>query len=101
MPGRATHGSTRYEGHSAIDAFLPIHATLAALEQRRNADPEPALRDYLRLYAGGGIPTLHYGPGSPREAHGPDESVPVDELVIVAEVLSRLLRNSDRIRQAV
>ena len=205
VPGRATHGSTRYEGHSAIDAFLPIHATLAALERRRNADPEPPLRDYpipyplsvgrlqagdwassvpdrlvaegrygiriaedpasarteleaavaeaaehepylrdhpprvtwpggvfrggrltpghplaagvaeaheqvtgrgigpargapygsdLRLYAGGGIPTLHYGPGSPREAHGPDESVPVEELVVCARVIERLLRNS-------
>ena len=46
VPGRATHGSTRYEGHSAIDAYLPIHAALAELERRRNADPEPLLRDY-------------------------------------------------------
>ena len=202
VPGRATHGSTRYEGHSAVDAYLPIHAALAALEQRRNADPEPLLRDYpipyplsvgrlqagdwassvpdrlvaegryglritedpaaarveleaavaeaaagdpylrdhpprvtwpggvfrggrlppecpladrvadahrqvtgrdigpargasygsdLRLYAAAGIPTLHYGPGSVREAHGPDESVPIEELLIVAEVLERLL----------
>ena len=202
VPGQATHGSTRYEGHSAIDAYLPIHRALAALERRRNADPEPPLRDYpiayplsvgrlqagdwassvpdrllvegrygiritedpaaaraeleeavaeaaqhepylrdhpprvtwpggvfrggqltpghplatkvaeahqrvtgrdigpdrgasygsdLRLYAGGGIPTLHYGPGSPRQAHGPDESVPIEELVIVAAVLERLL----------
>ena len=181
VPGQATHGSTRYQGHSAIDAYLPIHRALAELEQRRNADPEPLLLDYpipyalsvgkvhagdwassvpdrlvaegryglrvtedpvtaraeleaavaeaaehdpylrdhpprvtwpggvfrggqltpahplgarvaeahqqvtgrdagpargspygsdLRLYAGAGIPTLHYGPGSPREAHG-------------------------------
>ena len=207
VPGRATHGSTRYAGHSAIDAFLPIHAALTALERRRNANPEPPLRDYpipyplsvgrlqagdwassvpdrlvaegrygiriaedpataraeleaavaeaaeqepylrdhpprvtwpggvfrggqltpghplalsvaqaheqvtgrdigpargasygsdLRLYAGGGIPTLHYGPGSPREAHGPDESVPVEELVIVTEVLQRLLWTGGR-----
>jgi acetylornithine deacetylase len=204
VPGQATHGSTRYEGHSAIDAYLPIHSALAALEQRRNAHPEPPLRDYpiayplsvgrlqagdwpssvpdrlvaegrygvrigedpaaaraeleaavaeaaagepylrehpprvtwpggvfrggqlppgssleapvgdahrqvtgrdigpargvsygsdLRLYAGAGIPTLHYGPGSPREAHGPDEWVPIDELVTTAEVLTRLLRS--------
>jgi acetylornithine deacetylase len=203
VPGLATHGSTRYEGHSAIDAYLPIHAALAELERRRNADPEPLLRDYpiayplsvgrlqagdwpssvpdrlvaegrygirvtedpavaragleaavaeaaardpflrdhpprvswpggvfrggelppgqrlasqvaeahqrvtgrdigpprgvsygsdLRLYTGAGIPTLHYGAGSPREAHGPDESVPVEELLITAEVLEHLLR---------
>jgi acetylornithine deacetylase len=41
----------------------------------------------LRLYADAGIPTLHYGPGDVRLAHGPDESVPVDELVTVAEAL--------------
>ncbi len=205
VPGLATHGSTRYEGHSAIDAYLPIHAALAELERRRNADPEPLLRDYpiayplsvgriragdwassvpdlvvvegryglrvdedpadgrveleeavaevaavdaylkdhpprvswpggvfrggrlapghplrdlvgaahrevtgreigperggpygsdLRLYTGAGIPTLHYGPGSPREAHGPNESVPVDEVLITTKVLARCLRRS-------
>ena len=207
VPGQATHGSTRYEGHSAIDAYLPIHAALAELERRRNADPEPLAaglpdpvsavggqgpgrglgqqragpaggrgplrpagdrgpgdgpgraggrggrgrgarplpprpsaagdlagrgrsaagscrpghplgprvaeahrqvtgRDIgparggpygsdLRLYAGAGIPTLHYGPGSPREAHGPDESVPIEELVVCAGVLERLLVRTD------
>ena len=29
---------------------------------------------------------------SPREAHGPDESVPIEELVTCARVLERLLR---------
>ena len=192
VPGQAAHGSTRYAGHSALDAYLPIHAALAALERRRNIDPEPLLREYpiayplsvgrirggdwpssvpdrlvaegryglrveedpasaraeleaavaeaaadepflrdhpphvswpggtfrggrmppghplatvvaeahaavtgrdigpergapygsdLRLYAAAGIPTLHYGPGSPREAHGPDESVSIEELL--------------------
>ena len=205
VPGLATHGSTRYEGHSAIDAYLPIHAALADLERRRNSDPEPLLADYplayplsvgrisggdwassvpdqvvvegryglrvdedpadgraelvaavaevaaldpylkdhpprvswpggvfrggrlaaghplrdlvgaahrevtgrsvgperggpygsdLRLYAGAGIPTLHYGPGSPRQAHGPDESVPVDEVMITAQVLARCVQRS-------
>ncbi|HEV7742385.1 MAG TPA: ArgE/DapE family deacylase [Pseudolysinimonas sp.] len=41
IPGRAAHGSTRLEGHSAIDAFLPIHAALLELERERNADPDP------------------------------------------------------------
>ena len=50
VPGQATHGSTRYEGHSAIDAYLPIHAALAELERRRNADPEPLLREYPIAY---------------------------------------------------
>ena len=45
----------------------------------------------LRLYAAAGVPTLHYGPGDVRLAHGPDESVPVRELVTVAEALTLTL----------
>jgi acetylornithine deacetylase len=41
VPGRAAHGSSRLDGHSAIDAFLPVHAALAALERARNATPDP------------------------------------------------------------
>lgn len=41
IAGRAAHGSTRLEGHSAIDAFLPVHAALLDLERERNADPDP------------------------------------------------------------
>ncbi|MEP9363203.1 ArgE/DapE family deacylase [Nocardioides sp. CN2-186] len=199
VPGVATHGSTAYAGVSALDKFLPLHAALAALEARRNAevhplmaeypvayplsigkvscgdwassvpdllvaegrfgvalgedpaaaraeleeavadaaDADPWLRDHrptvawtggqfasgeyveadralhdlvatahadvttgprprergapygsdLRLYAGAGVPTLHYGPGDVRLAHGPEESVPIDELVAVTESL--------------
>ncbi len=42
----------------------------------------------LRLYVGiGGIPTLHYGPGDIRVAHGPQEHVDLDELVRVTRSL--------------
>lgn len=37
IPGRAAHGSTRLEGHSAIEAYLPIHAALLELERERNS----------------------------------------------------------------
>ncbi|KJK33300.1 peptidase M20 [Lentzea aerocolonigenes] len=198
VPGRATHGSTRYAGVSAIDAYLPIHRALAELEARRNVgagplmseypipyplsvgtvqagdwassvpdllvaegrlgvqlgeDPvdarlsleecvaeacakDPWLRDHpavvtwpggqfasgrlaaghplaqlvgdahadvtgaarpaergapygsdLRLYAGAGIPTLQYGPGDVRLAHGPREQVSVSEIVTVTRAL--------------
>ncbi|MET9629421.1 ArgE/DapE family deacylase [Lentzea sp. NPDC006480] len=198
VPGRATHGSTRYAGVSAIDAYLPIHHALADLEAGRNvgADPlmseypipyplsvgtvragdwassvpdllvaegrlgvrlgedpaaaraeleervaeacakDPWLRDHpavvtwpggqfasgrlaaghpltqlvgdahacvtgaarpaergapygsdLRLYAGAGIPTLQYGPGDVRLAHGPREQVSVSEIVTVTRAL--------------
>ncbi|MGI3784701.1 MAG: ArgE/DapE family deacylase [Janthinobacterium lividum] len=204
VPGLATHGSTAYAGVSAIDAYLPLHAALARLAERRNrlreplldhlpvpyplsvgrlvagdwassvpdrlvaegryglrveedpalavaeleqavaeaADEHPYLRDHppvvtwpggrfrgghlpvghplarqvaaahayetggevpgqrgapwgsdLRTYAGAGIPTLHYGPGDVRLAHGPDENVPVEQVVTTAAVLARLLRD--------
>jgi acetylornithine deacetylase len=37
--GRATHGSMRTTGHSAISAFELIHRALGELEHRRNATP--------------------------------------------------------------
>jgi len=198
VPGRATHGSTRYAGVSAIDAYLPIHRALAGLEARRNADADPLMSQYpipyplsvgtvragdwassvpdllvaegrlgvrlgedpaearaeleacvaeacagdpwlrdhpaavtwpggqfasgrlpaghplaavvggahadvtggprpaergapygsdLRLYAGADIPTLQYGPGDVRLAHGPREQVPMSEVVTVTQAL--------------
>lgn len=45
VAGRAAHGSTRLEGVSAFDAFLPINAALAELERERNAVPEPLFLD--------------------------------------------------------
>jgi acetylornithine deacetylase len=45
VEGRATHGSTRLAGHSALDAFWPVHAALAELERRRNTRPDPLFAD--------------------------------------------------------
>jgi acetylornithine deacetylase len=199
--GLATHGSSRLAGHSAFDAFLPVYAAIAELEQVRNAnadplygdnrlpypisigiiqtgdwassvpdlliaegrlgvqlgeepaaartalektiaaacDSDPWLRDHpvtvtwpggqfasgridtahpliqeitdaiqavenrkvslgaapygsdLRLYSGiGGIPTLHYGPGDVRLAHGPREQVDIAELIKITRSLALL-----------
>ena len=41
VPGRAAHGSTRLAGVSAIEAFLPVYAALAALEAERNSHADP------------------------------------------------------------
>jgi acetylornithine deacetylase len=201
VPGLATHGSSRLAGHSALEAFLPVHAALLDLERHRNALPDPLfdgnplpcpisigtvragdwassvpdllvahgrlgvqldeppaaaraalertvaeasgrnhwLRDHpvevswaggqfasgridsahpfvhevldsirtvevrdvslgaapygsdLRLYAAmGGIPTLHYGPGDVRLAHGPREHVDIAELIRAARSLALL-----------
>jgi acetylornithine deacetylase len=41
----------------------------------------------LRLYAGAGIPTLHYGPGEPAVAHSAHERVSLTETVRAARTL--------------
>ncbi|WP_435746506.1 ArgE/DapE family deacylase [Nocardioides sp. SYSU DS0663] len=50
VAGAATHGSTAYAGHSAIDAYLPLHAALAGLERRRNAEVHPLMAEYPVAY---------------------------------------------------
>jgi acetylornithine deacetylase len=44
----------------------------------------------LRQYSAAGIPTLHYGPGDLRLAHGPFERVPVADLVSFTRALALL-----------
>jgi len=100
---------------SAADPFLsssPVHVSwsggqftgghlrpghkLRRLVRDAHADitPGPRLRERgapygsdLRLYAAGGIPTLHYGPGEVHLAHGPEESVDVGEFLDVTRGL--------------
>ena len=50
VQGRAAHGSTRLEGVSAFDAFLPINARLAELERERNGVPQPLFLDTALPY---------------------------------------------------
>jgi acetylornithine deacetylase len=50
VPGRATHGSTRTSGVSALDAAAPVLAALRELEARRNAEAPPGF-DHLDLAA--------------------------------------------------
>ncbi|MCU1691224.1 MAG: putative amidohydrolase/peptidase/deacetylase, partial [Frankiales bacterium] len=52
-----------------------------------------------RLLTGlGGVPAVHYGPGDVRKAHGPDESVPVQEMVDVTRTLVLLLATACGVR---
>ena len=45
----------------------------------------------LRLMTGiGGVPTLQYGPGEAARAHGPDEHVPLDQVLTTARALALL-----------
>lgn len=76
----------------ALGENHPLEAIVAAAHMRANAAPQPARRGApygsdLRLLRAAGIPTLHYGPGSVRHAHAPDERVPVAEMLAVARGL--------------
>lgn len=51
VTGRGAHASTRDAGVSAIDAYLGIHAALAAFEARRNTDVDPLLAHCAIPYA--------------------------------------------------
>ncbi|WP_405673172.1 ArgE/DapE family deacylase [Streptomyces canus] len=49
--GKAAHASSRYEGVSALDAYVPLHQALARLEAERNRDPHPLMAAYPVPYA--------------------------------------------------
>jgi len=48
--GAATHGSTRYEGVSAIEKFQLVHNALRDLETERNAEVGPLMAEYPIAY---------------------------------------------------
>jgi acetylornithine deacetylase len=73
------------EGHGLADTVSRAHADVTGGPGPRERGA-PYGSD-LRLYADAGIPTLHYGPGDVRLAHGPEEAVELDEVVRVVEAL--------------
>ncbi|MDO0912696.1 ArgE/DapE family deacylase [Streptomyces sp. DT2A-34] len=51
VPGKAAHGSSRDQGVSAIDAYVPLHRALARLEAERNRDVHPLMAEHPIPYA--------------------------------------------------
>lgn len=49
--GLAAHASSREQGVSALDAFMPIHHELRRLEEERNRDVDPLLAEYPIPYS--------------------------------------------------
>jgi acetylornithine deacetylase len=83
--GQFASGRYAGDGGALLETVADAHADVTRAARPR-VHGAPYGSD-LRLYAEAGIPTLHYGPGDVRLAHGPDESVAVDELVTVTEAL--------------
>jgi acetylornithine deacetylase len=88
--GRATHGSTRWEGVSVLDAFAVVHAALRELEAERNADP-------AGLFAGVPLP---YGISVGTLRAGDWASTVPDLLVAEGRMGVRLGEDPDRAREA-
>jgi acetylornithine deacetylase len=69
-----------------LDVVRQAHA---AVSDRPQATWSTPYGSDLRLLTNlGGIPTVHYGPGDARLAHGPNESVPVPELLTATRALA-------------
>lgn len=81
--------SGRLPDHSdLLQRVASAHATVSPRSQSTWTAPYGS---DLRLLTGiGGIPTLQYGPGNSSDAHGPDESVSLDEMRTTARALAIL-----------
>ncbi len=76
---------------AVLDADLVDRIGRAHRTATGNATVPDVYGSDLRLLTGiGGIATLQYGPGDARLAHGPHESVPVDEVLVTARTLAAL-----------
>ncbi|MCU1376144.1 MAG: acetylornithine deacetylase [Actinomycetia bacterium] len=74
------------EGHPFLDLISNAHADL--LGEVPAAHGVPWGSDLRLLSTIGGVPTLHYGPGSLRVCHAPNEFVPLSEVKATAETLA-------------
>ena len=76
---------------SAHPLVQEITDAIRVVEQRGALTGAAPYGSDLRLYSGiGGIPTLHYGPGDVRLAHGPREQVDITELISTTRSLALL-----------
>lgn len=88
-PGGQFRGGRLPAGHGLADLVATAHR-----DTTRTLAAPPVGAPWgsdLRLYGAVGIPTLHYGPGDVRLAHGPNESVPIVEVLTAARTLALLL----------
>lgn len=85
--GQFASGQTDADA-SIVHALRRAHQSVSAHRQRDWGAPYGS---DLRLMTGlGGVPTVHYGPGDARLAHGPRERVPVDDVLTTARTLAVL-----------
>lgn len=74
-------------GHALLDE---VNRAVADVRGERPAETAAPYGSDLRLYAAGGIPSLHYGPGDVAFAHAPREQVELSELREATRALALL-----------
>ncbi|SDP42294.1 acetylornithine deacetylase [Nakamurella panacisegetis] len=71
-----------------LQSVARAHASVSSRPQQRWGAPYGS--DLRLMNNIGGVPTVHYGPGDVTLAHGPGESVPIDEVLTAARALAVL-----------
>lgn len=69
-----------------INSVRRAHATVSPYPQQTWGAPYGS--DLRLMSTIGAVPTLHYGPGDAALAHGPRETVPIDEVLTTARTLA-------------
>lgn len=83
-------------GRTALDspiiaAVRDAHRSVSGYEQRTWGSPYGS--DLRLMTTLGGVPTVHYGPGDARLAHGPGERVDIGEVLTACRALAMLAIN--------
>lgn len=76
------------EAGPLLDAVARAHRSVSGRPQQSWGAPYGS--DLRLLTNIAGIPTVQYGPGDVTLAHGPGESVPIDEVIMAAQTLAVL-----------
>jgi len=94
---RGNRPEVRWDGYSFASSMVPVdHPIVSAVAEsyREVTGVDPVYEgmtyasDARLLINVGGIPTVVFGPGDVRDAHGPNESVSLEELTTVVETLA-------------
>jgi acetylornithine deacetylase len=81
-PGRTDESS------SILSSVNKAHSSVSDYSQQTYGAPYGS--DLRLMNDLGGVPTVHYGPGEARLAHGPREQVPIEEVMTTARTLAIL-----------
>jgi acetylornithine deacetylase len=86
--GGAFESARLPEGSDLLDRVARAHQRVS--DRRQEVWAAPYGSDLRLMTKLAGVPTVHYGPGDVTLAHGPDESVPLSEVITCTRALAML-----------